>query len=1657
MPRWVKWLLWFLLIICTLPVLLLLLLQTGPAQQLIRDKAENYLEDKLNTDVNIGRIRLVWFSQLRIDGFYVADRQHQPLLYSGSLSVRYDLFALFRNRLVIHDLNWDKILVNVYTTDKEKLNYQFILDSFVGDTSTVTAKDTSGTPLQFEIGRLKVSNLKLRYHDDVGGLHSVISLGSLGINIKDFEPPAGLYEFRAITLDRLAGFVTLDYKPEKQSDTASSTAPGSSAMLLKTKLLKIQQSSFMFTDASAGIRTGWSLPELQLKLASIDLGRAAIKMSSLEINSPIGFVAMKAPADTTAARIDSTGQNWVIQASDVRIAGGSIRFDDHTKPRTAYSHAFDYNHFLLSPLNLDISKLLYSDSLTSAELKQLNVRDQSGFEVKRGEARISFSDNGALLDNLLLETNESRIAKKLQIKVASWSALKNDLPSTAITADLDRTKLVLSEALYFIPEYRNNKNLRGVWNKQVDLNGKITGTLRQLTISGLHFRDNAGNDILASGTVTHVTDSKRLNASLASVNIQTGNRSIRSWVPEGTIPSSISLPDQLAITGSFAGGMTYANTSLSVRSSFGNAVFNGRLNNYSDKERSTYDLEVKSIDMNIGKWINDTSLGKLVARGKIKGQGFDYRKMKTDADVRIFSAQYGGYNYHDIDIKAQLNNGDYLANVISRDSNLAASVQLRGNVSDSFPTVAGAIKVDRVDLQAIGMSTSPFVMKGEFDVDLVNSKPRNLNGNFYATRIQVADGSNIYVLDSIQVKAKAESGVQRIDFASPFGWANITGDYDYTTMLADAITLVKKHVRSPDSATAAARTQRKQQADFFASLQWPKSLEELAPDLHMPRPFVVEGRLNTDSSLLVINGKLPFVRYGEFRIDSLALELKSDVDSLHGTLGLAQVRHPSLAVQRTVFSTGADNGNMHWELSLRDKKDSLKYLVAGNIRFLNENGYDIMLAQQLLLDKITFTTGENNVISFRKGTLEKAKLFLQSEQQKITIVTDSVAGSSFPPLLVKLENFRISTITNMLDQDTSLAEGLLNGEIRMVNQSGQSSVDANVRIDSLTVTGVTVGALDVKLTTPSQGQYQVNAKISGNGNDVNINGTYASVMDFTVQLNSLNLAAAEPFTMGQASKLSGAVNGNITVKGKPSTPEVRGQLNFNNASGNVTFLNSMLTLKNEALVFDESGIRFNNFTITDSLGGKAVIDGHVVTTDYSNFAFDLNVNTTDFRVLGPKLNDEQMFYGPAHIDSRIKISGNKDLPRINMSVKLLDKSNVTVVLPEEKMGIVSREGVIIFVDRDNPPDSSLLDGKVSDTLLNNELKGFAFSGDVEITKASTITIVIDRVNGDYLETKGAASLSLSIEPSSKMTLTGKYEIDEGKYEMSLNQLIKRTFTIDKGSSITWNGDPLKAEVDITAKHVVRASAIDLIGDQVTTVSENRNRLKQRVPVEVYLIIKDQLMKPEINFRLDMEEKDRNIFNGAMYTRLKQINNIPSQLNKQVMGLLILQTFIAEDPLNTFEGGGGGLGYEAKRSVSKILSQQLNNLAGNLIKGIDLTFDLQTQEDYSSGERSELTTLNVGASKTLFNDRLTVAIGSNIGIAGANASNASALIGDVSVDYALSRDGRYKMRAYQRNQTDAVLEGQIIETGLSFILVMDYDKFREIFQKAKKEQEAKKIK
>ncbi len=194
----------------------------------------------------------------------------------------------------------------------------------------------------------------------------------------------------------------------------------------------------------------------------------------------------------------------------------------------------------------------------------------------------------------------------------------------------------------------------------------------------------------------------------------------------------------------------------------------------------------------------------------------------------------------------------------------------------------------------------------------------------------------------------------------------------------------------------------------------------------------------------------------------------------------------------------------------------------------------------------------------------------------------------------------------------------------------------------------------------------------------------------------------------------------------------------------------------------------------------------------------------------------------------------------------------------------------------------------------------------------------------------------------------------------------------------------------------------------------------------------------------------------MNTRLEQLRAEPSELNKQAFALVLLNRFVAENPFDS-SGGGTNAGSLARQSVSKLLSEQLNNLAGGLLGGIDLNFNLESADDYTTGQMQNRTDLNVTASKRLLNDRLKVSLGSNFEIEGPQRSGqrANNIAGDLAVDYQLTKDGRYLLRAYRQDQYRVAVEGQVIETGLSFILSMDYNRFKEIFQR--KTAEEKKLK
>ena len=540
------------------------------------------------------------------------------------------------------------------------------------------------------------------------------------------------------------------------------------------------------------------------------------------------------------------------------------------------------------------------------------------------------------------------------------------------------------------------------------------------------------------------------------------------------------------------------------------------------------------------------------------------------------------------------------------------------------------------------------------------------------------------------------------------------------------------------------------------------------------------------------------------------------------------------------------------------------------------------------------------------------------------------------------------------------------------------------------------------------------------------------------------------FSMNAIKDTEGFISGNLNLNGTIEKPSILGKVQFNEVGLTVAETGSNFRKINDAINFTSSGIELNKFKINDADGNSLTLNGYVLTETYRNFTFGLTANARNFKVVNSEKSSDALMYGVLAINANLNITGDMDLPVVDGSLKVTDKTNFTFVLPQSSPSLQEREGIVEFIDQDQVSLQETI--KTDEISSDTKIKGFDVNVNIDIDKEAKTSLIIDKANGDFVEIQGEAQLTGGMDPSGKTTLVGVYQVEKGAYELSVS-LLKRRFEIQKGSTITWTGEPTTANLDITAVYIAQAAPIDLVEQQISGLSSSEmNMYKQRMPFNTNLMLKGELLKPIITFDISLNEDNPSIPTTVLdntKAKLDQLKTDEAEMNKQVFALLLLNRFVGENPFQSQSGMSAET--MAKQSVSNILSQQLNNLASDLIKGVDIDFGLDTQDDYSTGSKNTRTDLNVAVSKRLLNDRLKVSIGSNFGLEGdaRENENMTNIAGDITVDYSLSRDGRYMLRAYRKNEYQVALQGQIIETGVGFIITLDYDKFKEIFEKRKR--------
>ena len=181
----------------------------------------------------------------------------------------------------------------------------------------------------------------------------------------------------------------------------------------------------------------------------------------------------------------------------------------------------------------------------------------------------------------------------------------------------------------------------------------------------------------------------------------------------------------------------------------------------------------------------------------------------------------------------------------------------------------------------------------------------------------------------------------------------------------------------------------------------------------------------------------------------------------------------------------------------------------------------------------------------------------------------------------------------------------------MKDLASSPKFEANITVDQLRYQKDQLGTLRIAVNNNTENAFETNIALTG-VHELRVNGFYytntKNALDLTLNIDKIDLKAMESLSMGQIKRGSGTITGQLSVKGAIAAPRVLGELKFNQAAFTATYVNSYFRMPNETISFTNQGINFNDFTILDSLGRKATISGGVLTTDYSNFRFNMDIS-----------------------------------------------------------------------------------------------------------------------------------------------------------------------------------------------------------------------------------------------------------------------------------------------------------------------------------------------------------------------------------------------------------------------------------------------------------------
>lgn len=1326
---------------------------------------------------------------------------------------------------------------------------------------------------------------------------------------------------------------------------------------------------------------------------------------------------------------DSTKQKTPLdlQINSLIIRNGEISYRVLSRPsRPGKFSADDINARNISA-HIIINRI--TDDSLNVKVKRIAFDERCGFKLKSLSLSAIACRTKTKIENFKLELPATLI--QIPSLQASYR-MKNgqiEMPTLQFAGSIKAPYISPSDLAVFVPTLTR-------LNMRPALDIQFNGTGSSLTVNKISINTTDGSlQLVANGGVKNYPANPSWYTNIDQ--LKAGQQAISNIYAVATgknVPNIIERLGNVQITGYAGGDKKNIASEGKLNTSPGNLTL------AFDKRGDKITAHMETVRFDIGSLVNDNKLGHISANLNVHGSSKD----NFAAQGRVYDFDYNGYKYRSLNLNATYRNKRLEGKTNIDDPNVQLTaigtfvnngakpnLQLKANIAHFEPNTLRL--TDKWQQTAFAANIA---------CDIKGSDINNADGSIELHDFAMRGPETEYNINNVSVKTGYNNGNHFLDVDSDFGTIDINGHFSYNTIVRSVLNMVAAKLPTIPGLT------HKPQREFndftlnasLNSTEWMNRLLGIPLEIH--RPLNISGEIDDKNEKINLWCDVPSFTFNGNRFSDAFVNVESPSDTLKADIRIKKLddRGKYMALH---LNAGASDNHLNTSLSFsNNERHPLKGIINSSTVFAKDEegvstAYIDVLPSRATIGDTTWHVAPSSII-YSKNKLQ-VNSFSVSHDNQMLAINGTATKSENDSLLVTLNDIDVSYVLNLVNFHSVDFLGMASGEARIAGAfSEKPLLSADVIVKDFKFETGRMGTLYANVGyNHEEGNIEINAVAKDEDNRwTDINGYVSpkhNYIDLAIDAHRTRAEFMESFCGSFMDNVNADINGNVNVVGPLNNINLVGKAVVD-GSVRLSALNTTYWMRGDSVTFVPDEIKFKGDTLYDRNGNIGIMTGSIYHKHLTNLSYALKVKAKNLLAYDTHSFGDNTFYGTAYVTGDCDIKGKSGEVVIDIDA-VPEKNSILVYNAADQSSIGSTDFITW-------KDNNVEETDSTDTEHNNKVDistNIRLNFLINCNPNATLKLIMDEKTGDYITLNGDGVLRASYFNKGSFDIYGNYIVDHGVYKLTIQNIIKKDFTFQKGGSISFGGDPYNAALNLKALYVLNSVSL-------ADLNIGRSFSNNNVRVNCLMNITGNPNSPKVDFDLDMPNMSNDI-KQMVYSLL----NAEEEKNQQVLYLLAVGRFMAQNNNNNATGETPQYSQTSlamQSFLSGTISQQLNSVLSNVINSSNWNFGANIStgtEGFNNAEYEGMLSGSLLNNRLLFNGQFGYRD---------NANATTSFIGDFDLKYLLFPNGNLAINVYNKTNDRYFTRNSLNTQGLGVIMKKDFTRISDLFFWRKKEKTKK---